>query len=64
MNRQLLAGIVALASACASTGDKRPSCNPVMVRCNPADYPPLTELLPKSPIPPPLSSWHDVPAAE
>ena len=35
---------------CAATGPYA-RCNPVMVQCNPADYPPITEMLPKSPFP-------------
>lgn len=45
-------GALFLISGCATTGA---TCNPVMVRCNPADYPPLTAQLPRSPIPPPIN---------
>lgn len=43
-----------LLASCASMGPP-PACNPVMVQCNPADYPPLAEMLPKSPVPPPMT---------
>jgi hypothetical protein len=44
-------GVAALLfGGCATTG--RPSaCNPVMERCNEADYPPLTAMLPPWPFP-------------
>jgi len=53
----------AIAVGCAtSTSTPGPfaKCNPVMTRCNPADYPPLTATLPKSPIPPAASRWVEI----
>ena len=39
----------ALAGGCATTPGAFTSCNPVMRRCNDADYPPLTAQLPAWP---------------
>lgn len=47
---------VAIAS-CATTDKPAANCNPVMVQCNPGDYPPLTAMLPKWPFPRPPSEW-------
>jgi hypothetical protein len=53
----ILTGVAA--AGCSTTGAFT-KCNPVMVQCNPADYPPLTATLPKSPIPPAASRWVEV----
>jgi hypothetical protein len=46
----LLVGSVVLLVNCG-TAAPPPACNPVMVQCNPADYPPLTAMLPPWPFP-------------
>jgi hypothetical protein len=46
----VLVAFVLLFGGCATTG-RPPACNPIMERCNEADYPPLTAMLPPWPFP-------------
>lgn len=47
---KIVALLAVAACGCATLGPP-PKCNPVMVQCNPGDYPPLSAQLPPWPFP-------------